>query len=175
MLIPNHVANYSIFKDGRRLVGLADVTLPNLQNLTDELKGSGIFGAIDMPTQAHFQAISVTLRWLTIYDDAVFATIQDGSTLHAWAAIQQHDSGTNRIMHAGWRFIMGTAPKSFNLGKLEVGTKGELESEYELINLRVLHDDKVMFQLDKENAVCRWWDGIQLVDSARRIRQLIGL
>src|SRR5262252_8532814 len=137
MKIPNHVANYSIFKDGRRLIGLADVTLGNLQNLTDSLKGSGIFGEIDMPIQAHFQAITVTLNWLTITDDAVFDT---------WAAVQSHDSGTGQIIHEGWRFIMTTAPKSFNLGKLEVGAKGESVSEYELIGIRTLHNDKVMFE-----------------------------
>lgn len=175
MRIPNHVSNYSIFKDGRRLVGLADVTLPNLQNLTDSLKGSGIFGEIDMPVQAHFQAASVTLNWIAIVDAAVFATIQDGAQLDAWAAIQEHDSGTNQIVHAGWRFVMGTAPKSFNLGKLEVGTKGEGVSEYELVSLRAFHDDRVVFEIDKENAVCRWWNGIQLVDHGQRIRQLIGL
>lgn len=175
MQIPNHVANYSIFKDGRRLIGLADVTLPNIQNLTDSLKGSGIFGEIDMPVQAHFQPYSVVLKWLTIVDDAVFATIQDGAQLDAWAANQMHDSGTNRIIHVGWRFIMGTAPKSFNLGKLEVGTKGEGESEYELISLRVLRNDRIMLEIDKENAVCRWFDGVRMVDNARRIRQLIGL
>jgi phage tail tube protein FII len=175
MLIPNHVANYSIFLQGQRLIGLADVTLPNLENLTDTLKGSGIFGEIDMPIQAHFKTLSVTLKWLTIVDSAIFATIQDGAQLDAWSAIQMHDSGTNKILHTGWRFIMGTAPKSFNLGKLEVGTKGEGESAYELINLRVLKDDQIMFEIDKENAVCRWFDGIQLVDNAARIRQLIGL
>lgn len=175
MQIPNHVANYSIFLAGRRLIGLADVTLPNLQNLTDSLKGSGIFGEIDMPVQAHFQPYSVVLKWLTIDDDSIFATIQDGAQLDAWSAVQMHDSGTNKIIHAGWRYVMGTAPKSFNLGKLEVGTKGELESEYELISLRVLHDDRIMFEVDKENAVCRWFNGFQLVDNARRIRQLIGL
>jgi phage tail tube protein FII len=175
MIIPNHVANYSIFKDGRRLIGLADVTLANLQNMTDALKGSGIFGEIDMPIQAHFQALTVTLNWLTITDDAVFATIQDGAQLDAWAAVQSHDSSTGQIIHSGWRFIMTTAPKSFNLGKLEVGTKGEAVSEYELIGIRALHDDKVMFELNKENAVCRWSDGINLIDSGQRIRQLIGM
>jgi len=175
MIIPNHVANYSIFKDGRRLIGLADVTLPNLQNLTDSLKGSGIFGEIDMPIQAHFQAMTVTMNWLTITDDAVFATIQDGAQLDAWAAVQNHNSATGKIIHEGWRFVMTTAPKSFNLGKLEVGTKGEAVSEYELIGIRALHNDIVRFELNKENAVCRWSDGIQLIDSAARIRQLIGL
>jgi P2 family phage contractile tail tube protein len=175
MNIPNHVTNYSIFKDGTRLVGLADVTLPKLENLKDTLKGSGIFGEIEMPVQAHFTSYTVLLKWITIVDHAVFSTIQDGAQLDAWAAQQMHDSSTNRIIHEGWRYVMGTVPKSFNFGKLEVGTKGEAESEYELISLRAYRDDKVMLEIDKENAICRWWNGTQMVDHARRIRQLIGL
>lgn len=175
MIIPNHVANYSIFKDGRRLIGCADITLPHLQNMNDTLKGSGIFGEIEMPTQAHYSAMSVTVNWLTITDDAVFATLQNGAQLDAWAALQAHDSSTGLIIHEGWRFIMTTVPKSFNLGKLEVGAKEEAVSEYELIGIRCLHNDVVMFELNKENGVCRWSDGLTLFDSGRPIRQLIGL
>lgn len=175
MQIPNHVTNYSIFLGGRRLIGLADVELPKLENLADTLKGSGIFGEVDMPVQAHFKSFTVKLKWITIVDDAIFATIQDGAQLDAWAAHQLHDSGTNKIIHTGWRYIMGTAPKGFSLGKLEVGAKGEGESEYELISIRALRNDQIMLELDKENAVCRWFNGLQLVDNAARIRQLIGL
>jgi phage tail tube protein FII len=175
MQIPNHVANYSIFKDGRRLIGLADVTLPNLQNLTDTLKGSGIFGEIDMPTQAHFQSLTLTMNWLTIVDDAVFATIQDGAQLDAWAAHQLHDSGTGKIIHTGWRYVMNTVPRAFNFGKLEVGTKGEAVSEYELISIRAIRNDVTVLEIDKENGVCRWFNGFTLVDHGLRIRQLIGL
>lgn len=175
MQIPNHVTNYSIFKDGRRFIGLADVTLPNLQNLADTLKGSGIFGEIDMPVQAHFQAYSVVLNWHTIIDMAVFSTVQDGAQLDAWSALQRHDSSNNRIVHDGWRYVMGTAPKSFNLGKLEVGAKQEVVSEFELISLRIFWNDRIMCEIDKENAVCRWWNGATLVDHAARIRQLIGM
>jgi len=175
MIIPNHVTNFSVFRDGRRLIGVADITLANMQNLTDSLKGSGIFGEIDMPVQAHFQAMSVTFNWITITDDAVFSTIQNGAQLDAWSAVQSHDSSTGKIIHEGWRFVMTTAPKSFNLGKLEVGTKGEAVSEYELIGIRALHDDRILFELNKENAVCRWSNGVQLVDDGLVIRQLIGL
>jgi|SRR5215469_7558105 len=180
MLIPNHVTNYSIWKDATRLIGMADVTLMDLKNLEDPLKGSGIFGEVAMPVQCHFQAYSVRLKWLTVYDHAVLATIQDGALLTAMVAQQLHDSGTNRIVHQGWRYVMGTAPKGFNFGKLEVGTKGDAETEYELISLRVIRadengNDQIMLEVDKENAICRWWDGFQLVDNARRIRQLIGI
>jgi len=175
MQIPNHVTNYSIFKDGRRLIGIATVTLPDMKNLEDNLKGSGIFGEIAMPVQCHFQPYSVTLNWQTVIDDAIFATIQDGANLDAWAAHQLHDSGTNKIIHVGWRYVMGTIPKACNFGKLEIGTKGECVTEYELVSLRVLRDDRIVCEIDKENAVCRWWDGHQLIDYALRIRQLIGL
>lgn len=175
MLIPNHVTNYSVFLQGRRLIGCADITLPKLENLSDTLKGSGIFGEIDMPVQAHFKSYTALIKWITIVDDAIFATIQDGAQLDCWAAHQLHDSGTNKIIHQGWRYIMGTAPKSLNFGKLEVGTKGEGESEYELISLRVLRNDQIMLEVDKENAVSRQFNGITLVDTGAPIRQLIGL
>jgi len=175
MQIPSHVTNYSVFKDGHRLIGLANITLPDLKNLADDLKGSGIFGQINMPIQAHFDSYSVTFNWLSIDDDAIFATLQNGAQLDAWAAVQFHDTGTNQIIHRGWRFIMGTVPKGINFGKLEVGTKGEPVTEYELISYTVKRDDVIVCQIDKENAICRWWDGIQLVDVGQPIRQLIGL
>lgn len=174
MRIPSVVSNYSIFLAGRRLIGVADVTLPVIANLTDTLKGSGIFGEIDMPVQCNFAAMSVTLNWHTPTNDAIIATTQQKSILDAWAAIQEDDSSTHRIIHVGWRFIMGTAPKSFNIGKLEVGTKGEAVTEYELISIRGVSNDQIMFEIDKENAVCRWWDGFRLSDYGGRIRQLSG-
>jgi|SRR6516162_8569370 phage tail tube protein FII len=175
MLIPNHVTNYSIFKDGQRLVGCGNVTLPDLKNLEDPLKGSGIYGEIAMPVQCHFQPYSLKITWLTIIDWALFSTLQEGVNLDAWAAMQYHDSGTNKIIHNGWRFIMGTAPKGFNFGKLEVGTKQECETEYELISLRILYNDDTRCVIDKENGICLWWDGQALQDVGQRIHQLIGL
>ena len=49
MLIPNQVNNYAIWLGGNRFIGMADVTLPNLANMTDELKGAGLGGTINMP------------------------------------------------------------------------------------------------------------------------------
>ncbi len=34
-----------------------------------------------------------------------------------WSAIQLHDSGTNKIIHKGWGFVMDTVPKNLNFGK----------------------------------------------------------
>lgn len=169
--IPNHVANYSVFKDGRRLLGVADITLPNLANLTATLKGSGIPGEIDMPVQCHWQAASVTINWHTVTDDAVYTIYQDGANLDIWAAHQYHDTSENRIVHKGWRYVLGTVPKAINLGNLEVGTTGGTSTELELITVRILFDGVEQFNLDKGNFIAR----VGGVDFGGRIRQLIGL
>lgn len=170
--IPNHVANYSIFKEGRRLLGLADVSvICNLQNLTATLKGSGIPGEIDMPVQCHFQAMAVTLNWHTVTEDGVYTFWQDGAVLDCWAAHQYHDTEQNRIVHHGWRYVLGTVPKGYNLGKLEVGTTGDASTELELITIRVLFNGTEKLMIDKGNFQCR----IDGRDFGGRIRQLIGL
>lgn len=175
MQIPNHVTNYTIWKDGKQLIGCGNVTLPDLKNLEDPLKGSGIFGEIGMPVQCHFQPYSIKIAWLTITDLALFSTLQNGAILDCLAALQYHDSSTNKIIHNGWRFTMGTVPKAFNFGKMEVGTKQECETEYEIISYRIRFNDVDVCYIDKENDICRWWNGQALEDEALRIRQLIGL
>jgi hypothetical protein len=175
MQIPNHVTNYMIYKDGTQFIGAGNLTLPDLKNLEDPLKGAGIFGEIAMPVQCHFQPYSVKVTWLTITDTALFSTVQNGANLDCWAALQFHDSSTNKIIHHGWRFQMATAPKGFNFGKLEIGTKQECETEYEVISYKILYDGNIVCHIDKENHICRWFNGQALEDEALVIRQLIGL
>jgi uncharacterized protein len=171
MQIPQHVANYSVFRDGRRLLGLADVTLMNVANLTATFKGAGVPGEIDVPVQCHFQAMSVVLNWHTVTDDATFLFWQDGINLEIWAAHQYHETTENRIIHHGWRYILGLLPKGLNFGTLEVGAVAGASTEHEVMDMRVLFNDREMFVLDKGNFVNR----VDGHDFGAPIRQLIGL
>lgn len=172
MAIPNHHTNYAVWIDGLRLLGMADLTLPNLANLADDLRGAGIGGNINMPVQAHFDAMSVVLNFHTPTED-IFMRLgqQDGHNLDIRAATQYHSSSDNKITQQGWRFVMTTVPKGINLGTLEVGAKGNASVELEVITIRVLKDERALFELDKENIICR----INGVDYGARIRHLLGI
>lgn len=170
MLNPQKVTNYSVFRDGVMMIGVADITMPNLANLTDTLKGSGLGGETDVPIQAHFQAFSIVINWHVVTDHAAFMAMQDGGSLDIWAAHQHRDSGTNRLVQRGWRYIIGTLPKGLNLGNLEVGAAGAASTEHECVSVRALRDEVEMINYDKDNLICR----VNGIDYAAQIRQLIG-
>ena len=83
MLIPNPLNNYAIWLGGNRFLGMADVTLPNLTNLTDELKGAGLGGTINMPVAAHFDDWTVTYNFHTITPEGCELLRQDGVLVEA--------------------------------------------------------------------------------------------
>jgi uncharacterized protein len=167
---PQKVTNYSIFRDSIYLLGVADVTMPNLANLTDTWKGSGLGGETDVPIQAHFQPFAITLNWHVMCESTLELAAQDGLNLDCWAAHQHHDSGRNKINHLGWRYFLSTLPKGLNLGNLEVGVAGAAATELECVAARVTYKDKEVLHYDKENLICR----VNGIDYAAQIRQLIG-
>jgi Bacteriophage tail tube protein len=170
MLWPQKVANFSIFRDSVYMLGVADVTMPNLANLTDAWKGSGLGGETDVPIQAHFQPFSVVLNWHVLTEEAASLAAQDGLNLDCWADYQHHNSATNKISHVGWRYFLATLPKGLDLGTLEVGVSNGAATELECVAVRILREDREILAYDKENLVCR----VRGVDYAARIRQVIG-
>ena len=66
MQIPNQVNNFSIWVGGNRFIGMADVTLPNLANMTDTLKGAGLGGEIDFPVAAHYADWEATFNFQSL-------------------------------------------------------------------------------------------------------------
>lgn len=171
MNIPNQVNNYSIWFGGNRFIGMADVTLPNLQNMTDELKGAGLGGTILFPVAAHYQDWTLTMNFHTITREGVALMQQDGLKIEARAGMQYLDPGKHKLLIGAWRFVMAILPRGFDLGKLEVGTKEVNAIEVGVTYIKALLNGEEMFEKDKINLI----DRVLGVDYALPIRQAIGI
>lgn len=171
MLIPNQVNNYSIWLAGSRFIGMADVTLPNLTNMTDELKGAGLGGITNIPVAAHYDDWTATLNFHVITEEGCEFMRQDGLTIEARAGIQYLDPGQHKLQVGAWRFVMGIMPRGFDLGKLEVGTKQTCAVEVGVIYIKGIFNGTEIFEKDKINLI----DKFKGTDSAAAIRSAIGL
>jgi P2 family phage contractile tail tube protein len=170
MTIPTQVNNYSVWYSGNRWIGMADMTLPNLANLTDELKGAGIGGTINFPVQAHYDDWECTLNFHCITKQGVELMRQDCLLIDCRAGIQQYDPACKVSIEA-WRFVIRLIPKGFDLGKLEVGTKETVAVTGAVTYIKgVLNGDEV-FEKDKVNMI----DRVLGNDYATAIRQAIGI
>lgn len=171
MRIPNQVNNYSIWYQGNRFIGMADVTIPNLANMTDELKGAGLGGTINFFVAAHYQDWTCTLNFHTIVKEGLALMRQDGFMIEAMAGMQYLDPAYNRYYIGAWRFAMGCFPRGFDLGKLEVGTKQNNAIELGCTYIKGTLDGGVMFEKDKINLK----DYVLDTDYAAPVRRAIGI
>jgi P2 family phage contractile tail tube protein len=149
---------------------MADVTLPNLANLTDELKGAGIGGTINMPVMAHYDDWEATFNFHTITEQGVELMRQDCLLIDARAGIQHYDPSC-KISIQAWRFVMRILPKGFDLGKLEVGTKETVAVTAAVTYIKGVLDGNEVFEKDKVNMI----DRVLGNDYATAIRQAIGI
>lgn len=65
------VINYAIYEDAVEYLGTTEVTLPDLEYMTEELSGAGIAGNIEEIIIGHLNAMSTTFNFRTVTAAAV--------------------------------------------------------------------------------------------------------
>ena len=62
--------NWAVYEDNTEYAGMAQATLPNLTALTQSISGAGIAGNVDAVILGHFDAMSMTLNYRTMTEQA---------------------------------------------------------------------------------------------------------
>ena len=67
--VRDKLINFEVFKGGNRKLGMADVTLPDINYKTATISGAGIGGEIEMPTPGQTESMETEISWRTINED----------------------------------------------------------------------------------------------------------
>ncbi|MBA2943213.1 phage major tail tube protein [Paenibacillus sp. CGMCC 1.16610] len=169
--IPEKVTGYSVYHEGSTFLGVADVTLPSLESLSETIKGAGIAGEVDSPTIGHFSSMTCTLNWRTIDPTAIRLAAPKAHALDFRASQQTYDTQTGAYLPIGAKVSVRAIPKKFDFGKLESGATTDSSSEFEVIYLKATVDGKTVVEIDKYNYICI----IDGVDYLAAIRQQLAL
>jgi P2 family phage contractile tail tube protein len=170
-LLPLQINNYSVWKDGWRFLGMADCTLPKLDNLTDEYKAAGYGGSTNYPVQSHYGDWELIMNFHAITDQSLELMRQQSMNVQLLAGIEYQDPATHMVNIGGWRFSLIILPKTFDLGKLEVGAKQTVAIGAACTYIKASYNGKLMFEKDKVNIV----DSVLGTDYAAPIRSAIGI
>lgn len=135
--IPETVHGFNIYLNGGVQIGIADVTIPNIQHVTDTLKGAGIAGEVEMIVQGYVKQMSMQLNFHAVTDGYWDLAAPTNRLIVARAGIQYQDLSDNSILDIPLRIIANAQPKGINLGKLETGAKQGTTLEFAVQNLQV--------------------------------------
>jgi P2 family phage contractile tail tube protein len=170
-LLPLQVNNYSVWKDGWRFIGMSTLTLPNIQNLTDALKGSGYGGETNYPVQAHYQDWEVTFNFNSITRQSLELMRQQAMHVECIGGIEYQDPGSHMVSIGQWRLAMIILPKGFDLANFEVGTKQAVAILCGCTYIKGVYNGETVFEKDKVNLV----DDVLHTDYGQPIRTAIGM
>lgn len=147
--------NFRVYNEGQDLLGVADVDLPDIESMTDTVKGAGIAGEVDSPTLGHYAAMSCTINWRTATKAAVSLIKPKAHQIELRGAVQVYDSALGTYDTVAQKFVLKAVPKKLGLGKLDVGVTQGTSSEFEITYIKILLDGKEVFELDKYNYICK--------------------
>lgn len=169
--VPQLLINYRVYEDGVELIGTADIELPELEYMSEKIKGAGIAGEIDSPVIGHFGSMGIKINWRTISKPLIALASPKAHNLDFRGAIQVYDAGTGEYKVSSVKVVAKCTPKKTGLGKFNAGSPLDSSSEFEAAYLKVNIDDKTVVEIDKLNYIC-FIDGI---DYLKDVRKALGI
>lgn len=163
---PQLLTDFRVYLEDNLLIGHANLTLPDIEYLTESIKVAGVSGELDMPIIGQTAAMTCTIDWTTICEPSVKLGAPVASMVTARGSQQAYDPNLGRIESQPVTVTMKVMPKKLGLGKMERGTATDSSNDFEVLMIRVLVDDVELAMIDKLNYICRI-DGTDYLEAVR--------
>ena len=169
--IPQTLINFRVYLQGKDLLGVADVELPELEAVTEEIKGAGLAGVVDAPITGHMASMTLGLNWRTISGNVTLLAQPKAHHLDLRGSVQVYDAASGEYKSEAVKVVAKAIPKKTSLGKFDAGKAMETKSEFEVVYLKITLGDTEVVEIDKFNYVCK----IEDVDFLEQVRGDLGL
>lgn len=163
---------FEVFDNGNRLLGLANVTLPEFTFKTVEVSGAGISGSIDWPLRGQTDNMTATFNFRTLHREAIeFLRQSDALYLSLRPAIEGYDTGAGNRKHKGLKIDLRCHTTKLNLGKMEPGSAMDTEVEFAIDRINIWEDGVVILERDLFNNI----HNVGGTDYLADVRRAVGL
>ena len=169
MKVGNKVINYSVYAATKKVGDTTSVELPEIEFLTDSIKGSGIIGEIDLPSlyQVGSMSLSISTRVSNNPDD--LALLMSARDIEIRWVTDSIDTSTASADVVGHKAFIKCVPKKLGEGKIEPGSGQDGSYEYEILSYKRVSNGKNILEIDKLNGVFK----VNGVDQTKSINSLL--
>lgn len=165
--IASKTENFRVFDDDTSLLGVAEVTRPNIKGAADSMKGSGILGSVEDVT-LQLESMKVKLKFSATNDLTARLIAPKIHVLELRVAVREYDPSTGAYGEVGHKIRMKVKPLEFTGGKFAPGEKMDNEHEFEVYSYKEEINGKVMIEIDKFNNKFVV-DGVDYLEKQRQI------
>ncbi|WP_024346587.1 phage major tail tube protein [Lacrimispora indolis] len=164
--IPTVLNNFNTYGNGRKYVGVAaEVSLPSFENMTETIDGAGIAGEIEEAIEGAFGSLETETTFQNISREYFDFITQTGNVTYR-GSMQVLNTATQTNDYEGLVITTRGKVKSFELGSLKKGGKGEPKVVRELTYVKITIGGVNVLELDKFNMIWKL-NGVDLLQKIR--------
>lgn len=163
--IPEAINNFRVFRDGKRLLGIASsLNLPEIEIETEEIAGAGMWGTRSVPATGHVKDLEWTLPFISYGAHMTeFGDTTQEINIHIRAAQQMQNEATLAIAYIPFYFWVRGRMVKFKPGKVELAKRTEAELTMNVDYMKLTLGEESQFEFDKINGTY-YVDGKDLLE-----------
>jgi hypothetical protein len=167
--IPTVLNNFNTYGSGHKYVGVSsEVTLPSFEYLTETIDGAGIAGEIEEAIEGAFGSLETETTFQNISQEYFDYITQTGQITYR-GSMQVLNTASQTNDYESIVVVTKGKVKSFDLGTLKKGGKGEPKVVREITYCKITIGGSAVLELDKYNMVWK----LNGVDKLQKIRSQI--
>ncbi len=151
--VDQSVINFAVFENSTEYYGMAEVTLPEISSITEEVKGAGISGTLESVILGHLEAMTLTMNFRTVTKEAIALLEPRDHMLDLRVAQQGKDTVAGTITVTPVKHILVVQPKKLNPGKVSPATPAEASGEYAATYFATFIDGQKVLEIDILNFI----------------------
>lgn len=113
-LFDQGITSFAVFEDANEFVGMAQVVLPNLAAVTQELKGAGLAGSIEAIYPGQFQAMTMSMNFNSPSKQSLKLATPVRHTLELRLAVQTEDTVEGTVGTQAQKHVVVVVPKGLH-------------------------------------------------------------
>ena len=164
------ISNFAVYEDAVEFLGMSEATLPEVENVAEEMSGSGIGGKLESIVLGHVEAMTLTLNFRTVTAAAIKLAEPRLHRLDLRAAQQEQNTRTGIIETRSVKHILRVKPKKFSPGKLAAASAADASGEYAVYYYAINIDGVKKIEIDPLNFIYI----INGIDYMKDIRKALG-
>lgn len=161
------VINFAVYEDGKELLGMANVAMPEYNPLVQTITGAGIAGNVEAAILGHMDVMTMTLNFRTTTEHAVHLSAPGRHTIELRAAVQIENPVSGEVEVHSEKHVMVVLPKSHKVGNIAPASATDASGGYSVRYWKTSIDGKVVRELDPVNFIC-YVDGVDYLDAVRK-------
>jgi len=124
------VINFHVYEDATEYYGMAEVGLPQISSMTNDVQGAGISGTFENVVLGHLQAMTLTLNFRTLIKDAIKLLEPRNHQIDLRVAQQDSDTVSGQPVVTPVKHVFVCRPKSLNPGKVTPASPADASGEF---------------------------------------------